>query len=1116
MAKVLRLHKQGDNTITDWSNSSKYSKQVIDQIEDPNGQSPSKEITSIPTPFARMDLVKSAFKIVAESGNLEGSTIYHKMVSDSLDVGQIFFNFDNLEHLVEIFVWDKDKHLRELKESEYEQHKLLGNTYEIYLKQDALSFNFDKLKCIYLLNFKQGKSFTNIIGGTSPASLFFSPANDLSYVGDKISLGSHSAFDGKYTPLYKRNFDYQKYWYYLQSSFKGNFSQLFPEVNEYLKLSFEQLNWSEKDDILKHRESNSEMFSPLTVDSAGHNVEVLGFNLKKNKPNLNKISESSDFVINARNEISGLPPLVLPVTTYNEELQYTPNNKWKKENKVPFKSNIALVDRYLPFDGSKYPYLTISDFLEDTLIELPGNINTKAFFDGNLDDKNGKSYLLPITKKFFDYYTIEDLTGSLPDGKRMIELKIRAQSVAVELRIPIKKGYIEYKRTYIENSQPNIDEINNYGAIIKWNFSLGIIPAIEFNRSEHSNYRISLIPAAVNTKDYNLSLYKNDKQIGEIEKVVRNVNTLNEPKSEIYIIREKTFNIIEISNNMNKGILIPKLKKQSGNDQFTFAIDFGTTNTHIEYSVNGSPSKVLEITDDDKQIELLHDFIDDQYRYIFESDLLPEKIGIKELFDFPTRTALSVSKNTDYNLAVYPMAHANLALPYEKRLAYKYNDIKTNLKWSNDEHNSILIRKYIESIFILIRNKVVLNDGDISKTKIIWFYPTSMAESRYNLYKKVWNEAYQEYFGGDIYVNLIEMTESIAPYEYFKESNTVNNIVNIDIGGGTTDIVVAYNGKIDCITSFRFAANSIFGNGYANINNSKNGIIRQYTDNIKIRLESAKLDMLKNVYTDIINKKDNSNIASFFFSLKENKEVKDKNLSNSLDFSDILQKDEEQAIVFLIFYVAIVYHFAHILKSKGLEMPRHIAFSGKGSLVLQILTPSSKTLEQFTKLIIEKIYGEEYHADGLDIIYNIVNPKEATCKGGIISTGKYGFEEIEKLKVVLKGYDMRSFIDKNQTYISIINDEHYINSVVIEIRKFLDFTFNLNNDFSFKSKLNVSNESLEIAKRVCYQDLETYTKKGIENKLKEVSKDEKIEESFFFYPLHGILNALSNAIFEQN
>lgn len=90
MAKVLRLHKQGDNTINDWGNSAKYSNQVIDQIVDPNGQSPSREITSIPSPFARMDLVKSAFKIVADSRDLEGDTIYHKMVSDSLDVGQIF------------------------------------------------------------------------------------------------------------------------------------------------------------------------------------------------------------------------------------------------------------------------------------------------------------------------------------------------------------------------------------------------------------------------------------------------------------------------------------------------------------------------------------------------------------------------------------------------------------------------------------------------------------------------------------------------------------------------------------------------------------------------------------------------------------------------------------------------------------------------------------------------------------------------------------------------------------------------------------------------------------------------------------------------------------------
>ncbi|MBF6597959.1 MAG: hypothetical protein ITF98_07005 [Fermentimonas sp.] len=1113
MAKVLRLHKQGDNTINDWGNSAKYSNQVIDQIVDPNGQSPSREITSIPSPFARMDLVKSAFKVVVESPSLEGNTIYHKMVSDSLDVGQIFFDIDKFKNLVEIIVWDKGRDIKELAISNNEGHKLLGKTYEIYLNQDAESFNFDKLKCIYILNYKYGKAFSNIIGGTSPASLFFSPANDLSYISSKFSLGSHSAFDGKFTPLYKRNFEYQKYWFYLQSKFDGKFSQLFPEVNEYLDLSYEKLNWNEKEKIRKMRDNTTNVFLPLTVSGAGHNVEVVGYSLEKNNPISKAID--SDFAIKSKKKITELTPLVLPIGTLNEEYVYTPNNIWKSEYKAPVKSDKPLEDRQLPNDGMKYPFLTISDFLEDTIIELPGNINRAAFFDGNLDKREGKSYLLPIKKKFFKYFYNEDLTGVLPDGKKMIELKIRADSVAVELRIPTKKNYIEYKRTYIENYKPNVDETNNDGAVVKWDFTLGLIPAVDFIKPEFANYRVSLISTVGDTKTYDLAFYKNNEHIGEVENVVRNVDIMNIPKSETRIIENELFDTIEVSSNMCRGIIIPQLRNQTGNDRFAFAIDFGTTNTHIEYSINDSPSRVFDITEADKQIEFLFDDIDDIHKYIFDYDLIPEHIGVDKQFNFPTRTALSVSKNANYKHAVYPLAHASLALPYEKRVGYKYNYIKTNLKWSIEENNDVLIRKYIESIFILIRNKVALNNGDISATKIIWFYPTSMAESRYNLYKRVWRESYMKFFGDKVEENLVEITESIAPYKYYKESNSVNNIVNIDIGGGTSDIAISYNGKIESITSFRFAANSIFGNGYSIDGLSRNGIVEQYMENIKERLESNSLDALNNVYTDLINKKDKSDMASFFFSLKDNKDVKDKNLQNLLDFNDMLQKDEDYSIVFLIFYVALIYHFAHILKSKGLKMPRHLSFSGKGSLILQILTPEIKTLEQFTKLIIEKVFREQYHSDGLDIIHNIKNPKEATCKGGIISNTKHDYEEIENLKVVLKGYDMKSFIKRDQTYESVLNDENYIESVVNEVIKFFDFTFSLNSEFSFKNKLNVSSKSLEIAKKVCYRDLETFTKKGIDKKLEEVSKDDKIEESFFFYPLNGVLNALTNAIFQQ-
>lgn len=76
MAKVLRLHKQANDNITDWGKCAKYGLNVINQIEDPAGATAKKEITSIPSPFARIDLAKTAFGIVADSKTIDGNTIF--------------------------------------------------------------------------------------------------------------------------------------------------------------------------------------------------------------------------------------------------------------------------------------------------------------------------------------------------------------------------------------------------------------------------------------------------------------------------------------------------------------------------------------------------------------------------------------------------------------------------------------------------------------------------------------------------------------------------------------------------------------------------------------------------------------------------------------------------------------------------------------------------------------------------------------------------------------------------------------------------------------------------------------------------------------------------------
>lgn len=67
----------------------------------------------------------------------------------------------------------------------------------MYLNQDASTYNFDLLQNIYLLNYKStdAPSQMNIVGATSPATLFFTSANNLNYVSANVCFGNDKPFD---------------------------------------------------------------------------------------------------------------------------------------------------------------------------------------------------------------------------------------------------------------------------------------------------------------------------------------------------------------------------------------------------------------------------------------------------------------------------------------------------------------------------------------------------------------------------------------------------------------------------------------------------------------------------------------------------------------------------------------------------------------------------------------------------------------------------------------------------------------------------------------------------------------------------------------------------------
>ena len=1122
MSKVYDIVQEGDNTIEGWHGDPRfpYGSTARQSILDPDGATARYQITSIPSPFARIDLVKNAFIEVTKLKDLDGDTIFHKMVSDSLDVGEIFFNIDKLRDKVEIIKWDSEKQLAELEKSTAAGHKYLADTLRKYMKADAKAYNFNGgFRGIYILNYLKGPGELNIIGATSPATLFFSNANNLNYVTD-IQFGTDKPFDAKYQPLYKRDAKYIEYLFALRKSIDG-FSQLFPAVEGYLELTLEKLEQSLRERINRFEESEITTFEtiPISEQQTSNQVEVLGFELRRCTNKFKDIV--SDFRIDptaASNE--GELPLALPVEAGDKysELRYT-TAQWGSDSAAPYHYAADIDKRTLPHDGSKAPYLTISDFLEDTVVHVPHRLNRQCYHDGGIESESGDSaYLIPLKPLFFKYFSVKDLLSNERLGKPMLEMEEMSGSngVMVKLRIPIrgnkKVRSVEYVRIYYKENTADVEE--NRGGFKTFPFMGFVSPLVAFNDPKDANYVVTCIPEKAGTITF--SLYKGADALPlETSKYCRNEGR-DILAGENYQLVGDNFDYIQVSNYEGiKGILIPKFESPRTSEEYEFTVDLGTSNTHVEFKKRGDKvSSALSISPTENIVCEM--FIDrgGENMEVLNADYIPIKLGNGEDLHLPTRTVLSFSEKTQENDRLTPLTHANLPFTYDKRSGRSYNKYVDNIKWASDDKYRNM-QAYIECLMHLMRNKVLTNGGDLKRTKVTWFYPNSMPRGRRDAMAEEWNNAFNTYFG---LKNTNSMNESVAPILYrFSALSNSRSMVQIDIGGGTTDVAFAREKRITHTTSFRFAANSLFENVLAE-GNQNNGIIDFHKEKIKATVSKIK------TLADIFESKSNespANMASFLFALKDNKLVKDfkdeqntRIAESAVDFNAILRKDEDFKIVFVLFYTAIIYHVAKIIKVLDLELPRHISFSGNGSKLVTILSSNTETLTDYTKLILERVTGKTYGSTQKVTLVGLErneNPKEITCKGGFIELESDGNTASENIVLKCSGDGL---VEAEKSYKDIT--EKYIQDALKEVQEFFRFSFEeLNRAFKFSDNFNASKASVTTASEIAQQDLDTFLKKGIDKCRREAGENEGIGETLFFYPIAGALNAITQAIYEQ-
>lgn len=1157
MTKTLTVHnksKGGEH----WFKASAYGKEEIKAIKDPEGGNTKKLPTSIPSPFSQFDLVKTAFRNICETGidNDKATPLDFRIVSHTLDVGQLFFNLKAFEKQSEIISWDKDADLENLM-SGSKRHRQYGEVLKLFLDQDAESYNFDDLKRLFILKYNHG-----VVGGTSPATVFFASPNKLDFA--QLTMPNNDIlFDDQYCHLYDRDKDYQLFWFALQKAMP-QFGQRFKEVNDYLNKCKEI--WASRDrsgffNEIQQITSDTYYteYEVGTSGAGGHNLEILQFPLHVSRIG-SDVNKDSDYEINSPKIDDEKKPLVLVPNHSGRNRKGQPMIYWggslsdKIAKQIPYRYDnygTPIKDRELPgVSGINYPCILADDFLEPYLIRLVYPINSKCFFDGGLlNRQEDKDYLLPIKKTFFEYFDIEDLkTRKMPDGMPMYQMRaVVGYAIEVTLRIPIKNNeYITYQRIYYDGIEPEPNK--NKGGIVEHEFGVNIFPFVSHGEGVTPDYRVMLLDRDIEstTLRFNLTFFDGDgNKTPYVAERNKRKKTLEYSGSH-YFVLDKQFEFIQVdvsdSNfedvDKRQGIIIPLLSRQISNKTFRFAIDFGTTNTHIEYMVDGSTPMPFQIDESDTQIGTLHDllfakndpslngsgatdilsFIDDEF--------VPIEVQQGKMASFPQRTILGESQDINFSSSTYVLGDFNIPFPYERRPLNQYK-ITANLKWQNYQMNETAKRRveaFFEKILFMIKAKVLLNQGVLEKTEIVWTYPSSMTSGRLNRLTELWEEAIEKYIGTTKYSRI---SESIAPYYFYKTKGIYAGskpAVNIDIGGGTTDVVVYVKDKPEMLTSFKFAANSIFGDGFGQGGADSNGFINRYLEKIESLLQQNNLYDLVRVSKELNKNKNSTDIVAFFFSLEENPDVASKGLP--ISFNKMLKGDDSMRFVFLTFYTAILYYITKLMKNRGIKMPRYITLSGRGSKVLDILA-STETLERLSEIIIMKIYNDKddrgnltYEEDGLSIKTEKMTPKEVTCKGALKmdESDLKDMDNIRFLKSIKQVWSgvKEGSVDEPGVYADI--DEAVISGIKMEVKDFIDFLFSLHREFNFHDELNISISKLNDYEKLLNRDVENHLQQGINQYKKDLHGDleRPLEETLFFYHFIPALNKLASFIQSSN
>ena len=1083
-AFIFRLHNSNDTSIKGWGRSNHISGNLIATIPDTLlGQAALRKMgTSIPSPFARMYLFDTAFTMI-QNQDQNGISPYHLLVSECLDLLEFLYLRANDSRL-EIKKWDKVDELNHLRQSPLEEHK----------------------------------RFADVLERTSPLTIVFTSPNWQRKKTQNFSGGiaGQQLFSGGAYPLHRRSKDFREYMQKLRLAYNIQLSQQAEHFYNYLQNSYNGYDTAIRSRFIT--EGLPKTYAAANLLNEYERVQIPNSSivtagvlpLMHKKRQIDPAHFHSGYMIRPTCRQfedymwDGVPvhlPTPLALTDQGlPNVAYLGGQPWDTHTcQLQRLGYQSLHERELPGgSGLRYPYLMDTDFLQDTIIKVPYVIDSNLFetcYDGE------SKYLLPLKKDYFKFFTLQDL-------KQNMTIKSDNGTVTVSLRIPIVDAtnpYITFEKKY---SGANIveciaDSSDKY-------FNIGCTPFYKVvDNIGLNNYCVLLGDTSGKTS---IDFYTFDSLDTEV------IPTPPMKRSDItQYIHLKGFDIIQVNYDGNKALVIPQMKEvkiANANTDYLFCVDFGTTNTHISYSTNnGATSIPFDIQKEDMQVAFLNkldlsggnsgfsywkSFYSSQLAQNVEREFVPALLGGNQAsVSYPYRTAVCETANFTNNPTINLFGNISLGFFMMRELftedkKYKYH---TDLKWALESGNGNInvcenrVQAYCLQIIWMIKNKVLLNGGNPG-FKLVLTFPGTMSVITKNKYLTFWKNACTDLLPG-ITVKLIEESESVVPYYSFVKNaiNTVSDAVNVDIGGGTTDMLFIQRScdtPKQYYTSCLFAANDLWGDGLANIPKKDNGNIKLVDDALKEnRITISQPNLLKYYNTYKETAQTSADIVSFLF--KNDKEFR---------LSSLIKNNNKLYSLVFIYFAAVMYHITQVTKKIGMGIPTYLTFTGMGSNLIKLISPNEDDIKEFAKLLLETFSREE--APALFKVIFAENPKEITAEGGLASQHP-NIGRITPTLIKIYGFETAKeryeFQDTLNLKPEVLNEFFHFLDVFTTTGKIKDWLFN-------QYQIRISQDTIAELKKYADKSFDLMAKRKLDSQM-------VVNETLFFWPLKQALYELT-------